>query len=92
MSIAVAWEEHGQTIVWAAGVLVAAGVIYRYVAKPIRIMYRFAQRVEASLDAVETTLLSNNGGSTLLDKIEETHRLAVSLDKRVTNLEKEKNP
>lgn len=90
--VAVAWEEHGQTIVWVAGVLVAGGVIYRYVAKPFRIMVKFAQRVEASLDAVEATLLSNNGGSTIKDKIEATHRLAVSLDERVTKLEKEKNP
>jgi hypothetical protein len=92
LTFAVAWEEHGETIVWVAGVIVALGVIYRYIAKPFRIMVKFAQRVDHSLDAVEQQLLTNNGGSTLKDKIEATHRLAISLDERVTKLEKEKNP
>jgi hypothetical protein len=98
---AIAWEEHGETIIRFAAILAALGVIVGMANKlAIKPIIRWGKRVERALDAVESQLLTNNGGSTTKDKLEDiqartktigTH--VGSLEKRVRRLEqKEKNP
>ena len=69
--LAVAWGEHAEELKAVAAVLVALGVIARYVILPVM---RFFQRMERALSAVEEQLLTNNGGSTLKDKVEKIMR------------------
>lgn len=64
---AVAWEEHGDNIIRGAAVLGALAVFGRMVVMPL---IRFFRRIERSLVAVEQQLLTNNGGSTMKDKVE----------------------
>jgi len=94
--IAIAWEEHGELIVRLAAILVALGAIVgmcnKWVAQPI---IRWGKRVERALDAVESQLLTNNGGSTTKDKLEDIQKQTKAinahvgaLDKRVGRLER----
>ena len=75
--LAVAWEQHGREIVTGAAVLVALGVIWRYLILP---PVRLFKRLDKAVTAVETQLLTNNGGSTVLDKID-------AIDERTKALE-----
>ena len=94
-AIAVAWEEHGRLIVAGAAVLTALGVFWRFVVKPIyeatRRMVHFVDDLHDVMGAVREQLLTNNGGSTLKDKIEATHSYAQSIDGRVKRLEGKDN-
>ena len=65
--LAVAWEQHGREIITIAAVLTAIGVIYRAVVRPL---ISWGRRVDEGWEAVRTQLMTNNGGSTLKDKIE----------------------
>ena len=69
--LAVAWKEHADEVQATAAVLIALGVIGRFVVLPV---VRFFQRMERALGAVEEQLLTNNGGSTLKDKVEKIMR------------------
>lgn len=75
--LAVAWEEHGKEIVAAAAVIAAVGVIYRSVVHPL---VRWGRRLDAGWEAVRTQLMTNNGGSTLKDKIDAIDRRTLALE------------
>lgn len=78
--MAVAWEQHGKEILLAAGVITALTAGVRAMWKLGKRVVAFFVRVENSLRAVETQLMTNNGGSTVLDKID-------VIDKRTAALE-----
>ena len=84
--LAVAWEEHGETIIRVAAVIAALGVIggafSKWVVKP---MVRWGHRVERALIAVEKDLLTNNGGSTTRDAIDRIESRLTTLEDYVTN-------
>lgn len=75
--LAVAWEQHGREIVAAAAVIAACGVIYRAVVRPL---ISWGRRLDQGWEAVRTQLMTNNGGSTLKDKID-------AIDQRTAALE-----
>jgi len=98
--IAIAWEEHGETIIRVAAILVAFGAIVGMANKwAVQPIIRWGKRVERALDAVESQLLTNNGGSTTKDRLEDIQKQTKAinthvgtLERRVRRLEKEKNP
>ena len=67
MFLAVAWEQHSREVIAAAAVIAAIGVIYRSVVRPL---VRWGRRLDQGWEAVRTQLMTNNGGSTLKDKID----------------------
>ena len=82
--VAVAWHEHGVTVIFVGAIVGACTVVWtqalgpltkRFVARWKRIL-KYFDRMELTMDAVETTLLTNNGGSTLKDKADKTYDLA----------------
>jgi hypothetical protein len=88
--IAVAWREHGDQFMWAGGIIAMVGVLWKWPLKPMvgrfqRIL-AFLERLEVVMGAVEETLLKNNGGSTILDKTDATHRLAQETAARLCDL------
>lgn len=97
--LSVAWQEHGDKFMWVGGVVAMCGVLWKWPIRPalhrLREMFAFMERLDKVIGAVEETLLTNNGGSTILDKTEATHRLAQETAHRlsdlITKLEKEKS-
>lgn len=91
--LGVDWDQHGRSVVWVAGVLIGLSVIWKYILWPLvhfgKLVNDYMEHQSKINKAVEVTLLSNNGGSTLKDKIEDTHALVQSLDVRVARLEKD---
>ena len=78
--LAVAWEQHGKEIVLAGAAIgvLTAGV--RQMWKYGKRVVAFFVRVEKSLNAVETQLMTNNGGSTVLDKIDNINERTAALE------------
>lgn len=87
--IAIAWEEHGETIIRVAAVLtglaVIGGLVKKWVVDPV---VHWGKRVERALDAVESQLLTNNGGSTTKDKLEDIQKQTKAINSHVGTLEK----
>lgn len=76
--MAVAWEEHSQQILTVAAVIVALGVIWRYlILPPIRLF----KRLEKAVLLVEKEMRPN-GGSSLRDSTDRLERIVgqVSID------------
>ena len=88
--VGVAWEQHGRELVLVAAILSALAVIWRYAIRPayrfVKGIETFAQRVETALGYVEGQM-RNNGGSSLLDKVEQTAEKVTLLVERTDVLE-----
>ena len=69
--MAVAWNRHIDETIRIAALIVAFGTI----AKVVHWAYKLGKRVERVFTTVEQQLLTNNGGSTLKDKVEALMRV-----------------
>jgi hypothetical protein len=80
--LAVAWEEHGREIVTGAAVLVAMGVIWRYlILPPIRLF----KRLEKAVMMVEREMRPN-GGSSLRDSNDRLERVVGEVSVEVAKI------
>lgn len=80
--LAVAWEEHGDTVITAAAVLAAIGAIYRLAIRPIIAIFH---RIDKALVVVEKEL-QPNGGSSLRDAVNRVEFVAGHTSARVEQL------
>ena len=85
--IAVAWEQHGKQIVLLGGVLAVFGMLARASYKVVRRVIEFALRIETTVKTVETTLTKNNGGSSVLDRLDLLVENSNKIETRTASLE-----